>query len=50
MQWSWRPIAQPSPPADDVGVHLLLTVWVFALLVAMTAAVIGAYLLPPEED
>ena len=50
MQWAGRPIAQPSPRADDVGMHLLVTVWVFALLVAMSAAVIGAYLLPPEED
>jgi hypothetical protein len=28
---------------------LLLTVWSFALAAAMLAAVIGAYLLPPED-
>jgi len=31
------------------GVNLLLELWVFALVVAMSAAVIGAYLLPPED-
>jgi hypothetical protein len=35
--------------ADHVGVNLLLALWVFALVVAMSAAVIGAYLLPPED-
>jgi hypothetical protein len=34
---------------DDVCVNLLLAVWVFALVVLMSAAVIGAYLLPPED-
>jgi hypothetical protein len=31
------------------GVSLLLGAWVFALVVAMSAAVIAAYLLPPED-
>jgi hypothetical protein len=30
-------------------VELLLTVWAFALAAAMAAAVVTAYLLPPEE-
>jgi hypothetical protein len=30
-------------------VNLLLSVWVFGLLVAMSAAVVAAYLLPPED-
>jgi hypothetical protein len=34
---------------DDVEVNLLLAVWVFLLVLGMSAAVIGAYLLPPEE-
>jgi hypothetical protein len=37
-------------PADDDGVNLLLSVRVFALVVAMSAAVIAAYLLPPEDS
>jgi hypothetical protein len=35
---------------DDVGVNLLLAVWVFLLVLGMSAAVIGAYLLPPEDS
>jgi len=31
------------------GVNLLLTLWVFALVVLMSAAVIAAFLLPPED-
>ena len=31
------------------SMNLLLTVWVFGLLVAMSAAVIAASLLPPED-
>ena len=50
MQWAGGPIAQLGPRADDVGVNLLLAVWLFALLVGMSAAVLGAYLLPPEES
>jgi predicted outer membrane lipoprotein len=30
-------------------VSFLLAVWVFGLLIAMSAAVITAYLLPPED-
>lgn len=29
--------------------NLVLAVWVFALVVGMSAAVIAAYLLPPED-
>jgi hypothetical protein len=34
---------------DDVEANLLLTVWVFLLVLGASAAVIGAYLLRPEE-
>jgi hypothetical protein len=30
--------------------HALLALYVFALIAAMLTAVIGAYLLPPEDD
>ena len=30
-------------------VNLFLAVWVFALVIGMSAAAIGAYLLPPED-
>ena len=37
------------PRLDDVEVNIVLAVWVFLLILGMSAAVIGAYLLPPEE-
>jgi len=30
--------------------NLVLAVWVFGLVVAMSSAVIAAYLLPPEDS
>src|SRR5207247_8014735 len=50
-----RPDETPGllPPSADrrtmSGVNLLLTLWVFALVVLMSAAVIAAFLLPPED-
>jgi hypothetical protein len=37
------------PALDEVEVNFLLAAWVFLLLLGMSAAVIGAYPLPPEE-
>jgi hypothetical protein len=43
-------LCRQLPGPDDVEVNLLLAVWVFLLILGLSAAVIAAYLLPPEED
>ena len=35
--------------SEDVGMEVLLTVWVIALVLAMAAALVTAYVLPREE-
>lgn len=43
------PLQKPTLRPTMSCVNLLLAVWVFALVIGMSAAVIGAYLLPPED-
>jgi len=34
--------------SEDVGMEVLLMVWVIALVLAMAAALVTSYVLPPE--